>query len=71
MHASSTAQLGRYVVVRVNGTANTAALKIKLVNAKGKVLLTTTRTVKTNKQVPIKNLKIAKTVTGVRVALSA
>lgn len=65
------AQLGRYVVVRVNGTAKTAALKIKLVNAKGKVLLTTTRTVKTNKQVPIKNLKIAKTVTGVRAALSA
>jgi len=64
-------QLGRYIVVRVNGTATKAALKIKLVNGKGKVLLTTTRTVKTNKQVPIKNLKVAKTVTSVRAVLSA
>ena len=47
-----------------------ANLKIKLVDAKGKVLLTATRTVKTNKLVPIKNLKIAKTVTGVRAALA-
>jgi hypothetical protein len=65
------AKLGRYIVVRVNGTATKAALKIKLVNSKGKVLLTTTRTVKTNKPVAIKNVKIPKKATGIRATLIA
>ena len=49
---------GRFVVVRVNGSAKTATIRVKLIGADGKVLTTVLRTVATNHAVRIANLKL-------------
>ena len=60
---------GRYLTVRVNGSAKTAKLRITLISKNGtsRVVL---RTVKTNHVVRVTNLKLAPTVKSVRVGLA-
>ena len=60
---------GRVLMVKVRSLKKSAKLQIRLVNAKGKVIATVVRTVKTNKRVAVKNLKIAKSVKHVRVKI--
>ena len=59
---------GRFVVVRVNGSAKTATIRVKLIGADGKVLRTVLRTVTTNHAVRIANLSsdIRSTASGLR-----
>jgi hypothetical protein len=59
---------GRYLVVRVNGLAKSAHIRIVLIR-KGHVVKTALRTVRTNRYVRVPNLKVAKTITAVRVTL--
>jgi len=63
---------GRYLVVRVNGPAKTAKLKITLVSkVHGKVTnRVVTRFVATNHQVRVGNLKLAPSIRSVRVAIA-
>jgi hypothetical protein len=58
----------RYLVVRVDGSASSAKLRIRLVMRTGKVV-TVTRTVRTNRAIRIANLKVNKQVRTVRVSL--
>jgi hypothetical protein len=62
---------GRYLIVRVNGPAKTAKLKITLISkTHGKVSSRViTRYVVTNKQVRVGSLKLAPSIRSVRVAL--
>ena len=60
---------GRYLSVRVNGSAKTAQLRITLINKNGKSHIVL-RTVKTNHVVRVANLKLAPTVKSVRVGLA-
>ncbi len=62
---------GRYLIVRVNGPAKTAKLKITLISkTHGKVSSRViTRYVDTNKQVRVGGLKLAPSIRSVRVAL--
>jgi hypothetical protein len=62
----------RYLVVRVNGPAKTAKLKITLISkAHGKVTSrVVTRVVATNHQVRVANLKLAPSIRSVRVAIA-
>ncbi len=60
---------GRYLSVRVNGSAKTAKLRITLINKNGKSHIVL-RTVKTNHVVRVANLKLAPTVKSVRVGLA-
>lgn len=61
---------GRFVVVRVNGSAKTATIRVKLIGADGKVLRTVLRTVATNHAVRIANLKLGHSVHSIRVAVT-
>lgn len=63
---------GRYLVVRVNGPAKTAKLKITLISkSHGKVTSrVVTRYVATNKQVRVGSLKLAPSIRSVRVAIA-
>jgi hypothetical protein len=58
----------RYLMVRVNGAAKSAKLKITLVSKNGHSVVT--RYVATNRQVRVGNLKLAPTIRSVRVALA-
>lgn len=58
----------RYLMVRVNGAAKTAKLKITLVSKNGRSVVT--RYVRTNRQVRVGHLKLAPTIRSVRVALA-
>jgi hypothetical protein len=60
---------GRYLSVRVNGSAKTAKLRITLINKNGKSHIVL-RTVNTNRVVRVANLKLAPTVKSVRVGLA-
>ena len=60
---------GRYLSVRVNGSAKTAKLRITLISKNGKSHIVL-RTVKTNHVVRVANLKLAPTVKSVRVGLA-
>jgi hypothetical protein len=60
----------RYVVVRANGTAKYAKVRITRVMRTGKVLKPVVRTIRTNRAVRIKNVVISKHVKTVRVALA-
>ena len=60
---------GRYLSVRVNGSAKTAKLRITLISQNGKSHIVL-RTVKTNHVVRVANLKLAPTVKSVRVGLA-
>lgn len=60
---------GRVLMVKIHSLKKSAKIQIRLVNAKGKVIATVVRTVKTNKRVAVKNLKIAKSVKHVRVKI--
>jgi len=59
----------RYVVVRANGTAKTAKVRITRVMRTGKAMKPVVRTIRTNRAVRIKNVVISKHVKTVRVAL--
>jgi hypothetical protein len=59
----------RYVVVRVNGPAKTAKVKIVFVNRTGKAIGTVSRVVKTNALVRVPNLKMPKAAMSARVKL--
>ena len=60
----------RYLVVRVNGAAKQAKLRITLVMRTGKVTKPVVRTVRTNAAVRVANLQVSKHVRTVRVALA-
>ena len=62
----------RYLLVRVNGAAKTAKLRITLVGkSHGKITRqVVTRTVTTNSQVRVPNLKVAPSIRSVKVALA-
>jgi hypothetical protein len=60
----------RYLVVRANGSAKTAKVRITLVMRTGKVAKPVVRTIATNKAVRVPNLQIGKHVRTVRVALA-
>lgn len=59
----------RYVVVRINGTAKTARIHLALLNKQHRVIGRFTRYVATNKAVRVGNLRLAKTIAGVKVTL--
>ena len=59
----------RYLVVRVNGGAPTAKVRITLVMRTGKVKAPVVRTLRTNKAVRLANLEISKHVQAVRVSI--
>lgn len=59
----------RYLVVRANGTAKTAKVRITRVMRTGKAMKPVVRTIRTNRAVRIKNVVISKHVKTVRVAL--
>ncbi len=63
---------GRYLMVRVNGAARTASLRITLIGkSHGKITRhVITRTVATNHSVRVPNLRLAPSVRSVRVALA-
>jgi hypothetical protein len=61
---------GRFVVVRVNGSAKTATIRLRLIGADGKVLRTVLRTVSTNHAVRVANLKLGPSVRSIRVAVA-
>jgi hypothetical protein len=58
---------GRVLIVKINSIYKTAKIQIRLVDAKGHVIGTVVRTVKTNKSVQVSNLKLSKNVRNVRV----
>jgi hypothetical protein len=60
----------RYLVVRVNGSAPTAKVRITLVMRTGTATKPVVRTIGTNKAVRIANLQVSKHVRTVRVALA-
>jgi hypothetical protein len=60
----------RYLVVRANGSAKTAKLRITLVMRTGKAAKPVVRTVRTNKAVRVANLLVGKHVRTVRVSLA-
>jgi hypothetical protein len=60
----------RYLVVRVNGSAPTAKVRITLVMRTGKATKPVVRTIRTNKAVRVANLQVSKHVRTVRVALA-
>jgi hypothetical protein len=60
----------RYLVVRVNGAAKTAKVRITLVMRTGKVTKPVVRSIATNRAVRVANLQVGKHVRTVRVALA-
>jgi hypothetical protein len=60
----------RYLVVRVNGTAKSAKIRITLVMRTGKATKPVVRTIRTNAAVRVANLQVGKHVRTVRVALA-
>ena len=60
----------RYLVVRVNGAAKQAKVRITLVMRTGKATKPVVRTIKTNAAVRVANLQVSKHVRTVRVALA-
>ncbi len=60
----------RYLVVRVNGSAKTAKVRITLVMRTGKASKPVVRSIRTNKAVVVSNLQVSKHVRTVRVALA-
>ena len=60
----------RYLVVRVNGAAKTAKVRITLVMRTGKASKPVVRTIKTNAAVRVADLQVSKHVRTVRVALA-
>ncbi|HWL34290.1 MAG TPA: hypothetical protein VNP89_11860, partial [Gaiellaceae bacterium] len=60
----------RYLVVRVNGSAKTAKVRITLVMRTGKASKPVVRTLRTNAAVRVANLQVSKHVRTVRVALA-
>ena len=60
----------RYLVVRVNGAAKTAKVRITLVMRTGKATKPVVRTIRTNAAVRVANLQVSKHVRTVRVALA-
>jgi hypothetical protein len=60
----------RYLVVRVNGTAKSAKIRITLVMRTGKATTPVVRTIRTNAAVRVANLQVGKHVRTVRVALA-
>ena len=62
-------QTARYVVVRVNGKAKTARIRVTLVARNGKVLSRVTRVVPTNRLVRVPNLKLPKAAVNARVSV--
>ena len=60
---------GRYVVVRIAGTAKMARIHLTLIGANHQVLKTLTRYVATNKSARVGNLRLGTKVHAVRVAL--
>jgi hypothetical protein len=61
---------GRFVVVRINGSAKTATIRLTLIGADGKVLRTVLRTVAMNHAVRIADLKLGPSVRSIRVAVT-
>ena len=64
-----TIKQGRYVYVRIVGTAKTARIHLTLIGANHQVLKTMTRYVATNKSARVGNLRLGTNVRVVRVAL--
>ena len=60
----------RYLVVRVNGAAKQAKVRITLVMRTGKVTTPVVRTIRTNAAVRVANLQVSKHVRTVRVSLA-
>ncbi len=60
----------RYLVVRVNGAAKSAKVRITLVMRTGKAAKPVVRTIRTNAAVRVANLQVSKHVRTVRVALA-
>jgi hypothetical protein len=60
---------GRYVVVRIAGTAKTVRIHVTLIGANHQVLKTMTRYVATNKSARVGNLRLGAKVSAVRIAL--
>ena len=60
----------RFLVVRVNGAAKTAKIRITLVMRTGKVTKPVVRTIATNRAVRVANLQVSKHVRTVRVSLA-
>ncbi|HSA52622.1 MAG TPA: hypothetical protein VLH10_21260 [Yinghuangia sp.] len=60
----------RHLVVRANGSAKTAKIRITLVMRTGKVAKPVVRTIRTNKAVRVANLRVDRHVRTVRVALA-
>ena len=58
---------GRVLMVKIRSGQPTAKIQVRLLNAKGHVITKALRTVKTNKRVKVKNLRITKRVKTVRV----
>ena len=61
---------GRYLLVRVDGNASTAKVRIRLIGRNGKVLRVVTKTIPTNRLVQVKNLKLSKSVRSANVSLA-
>ena len=60
----------RYLVVRVNGSAASAKVRITLVMRTGKATKPVVRTIATNRAVRVANLQVSKHVRTVRVSLA-
>ena len=60
----------RYLVLRVNGSARTAKVRITLVMRTGKASAPVVRTIRTNAAVRVADLQVGKHVRTVRVALA-
>ena len=60
----------RYLVVRVNGAAKQAKVRITLVMRTGRVTKPVVRTIATNRAVRVANLQVSKHVRTVRVSLA-
>ena len=60
----------RYLVVRVNGAAKQAKVRITLVMRTGKATKPVVRTIRTNAAVRVANLQVSKHVRTVRVSLA-
>ena len=58
---------GRVLMVKVRSAKPTAMIRVRLINAKGHVITNAVRSVKTNKRVKVKHLRITKRVKTVRV----
>ena len=64
-----TIKQGRYVYVRIIGTAKMARIHVTLIGKNHQVLKTTTRYVATNKSARVGNLRLGANVSAVRIAL--